>query len=150
MVHSPCFYLPLPIPLPPCLYPLILTWNPPSCDRNRPPQSQVDCKLTPPILYPANVPSRPSRPLLGFPRSNVHSVRMTLQIRPISSQTRRVDTLRIVYYGESLLPSSLIAESHCWQQGVIFKNFEGLPLPLKGQWSKKLTRHVKHCWPRIV
>jgi hypothetical protein len=29
------------------LYPLLLTWHPPSCDRNRPPRSQVACKLTP-------------------------------------------------------------------------------------------------------
>jgi hypothetical protein len=49
---------------------------------------------------------------------------------------RRVDTPRIVYYGESWLPASFIAESHCWQQRVIQKNSEGLPLPLKGQWSK--------------
>jgi hypothetical protein len=46
---------------------------------------------------------------------------------------RRVDTSRIVYYGESLLPASFIAESHCWQRRVILTNSEGLPLPLKGQ-----------------
>ncbi len=28
--------------------PLLLTWNPPSCDRIRPPLSQVACKLTSP------------------------------------------------------------------------------------------------------
>jgi hypothetical protein len=28
--------------------PLLLTWNPPSCDRIRPPRSQAACKLTPP------------------------------------------------------------------------------------------------------
>ncbi len=83
---SPCWF-----PLSSPLYPLLLTWNPPSCDRNRPPQSQVACKLTPPIHYPANVPSHPkSRPLLGFPRSNVHSIRTTLRTRPISSQTIRI------------------------------------------------------------
>jgi hypothetical protein len=54
----------------------------------------------------------------------------------------RVDTPRIVYYGESLLPVSFIAGSHCWQWRVIFKNIEGLPLPLKGQWSKKWTTLV--------
>ncbi len=37
---SPCQF-----PLSPLLYPLQLTWNPPSCDRIRPPQSQVACKL---------------------------------------------------------------------------------------------------------
>jgi hypothetical protein len=40
--------------------------------------------------------------------------------------------LCIVYYGESLLPASFIAESHCSRR-VIFKNIEGLALPLKGQ-----------------
>jgi hypothetical protein len=58
MARSPCFYLPLLIPL--CLPlcspfgPLLLTWNPPSCDRIRPPRSQVACKLTPldPTLSP--------------------------------------------------------------------------------------------------
>jgi hypothetical protein len=47
---------------PPCwlpfvspLCPLLLTWHPPSCDRNRPPGSQVACKLTPfapPFTHP--------------------------------------------------------------------------------------------------
>jgi hypothetical protein len=33
---SPCQF-----PFSTPLYPLLLTWNPPSCDRNRPPRSQV-------------------------------------------------------------------------------------------------------------
>jgi hypothetical protein len=33
-------------PFAPLSDPLLLTWNPPSCDRIRPPQSQVACKLT--------------------------------------------------------------------------------------------------------
>ncbi len=50
MAHSPCFpYFPLLIPLAPLSNPTLLTWNPPSCDRICPPQSQVACKLTPPI-----------------------------------------------------------------------------------------------------
>jgi hypothetical protein len=32
--------------------PFLLTWNPPSCDRIRPPQSQVACKLTTPVPTP--------------------------------------------------------------------------------------------------
>jgi hypothetical protein len=57
MAHSPCFpvslcsfpLLPL-FPLFPLLplFPFPLTWNPPSCDRIRPPRSQVTCKLTSP------------------------------------------------------------------------------------------------------
>jgi hypothetical protein len=56
------------------------TWNPPSCDRNCPPQSQVACKLTPFVPHLAPVPSLPKfRPLLGFPRSNMHLIGTTLQ-----------------------------------------------------------------------
>jgi hypothetical protein len=40
--------------------PFLLTWNPPSCDRTRPPRSQVACKLTSPdpTLYPNPPPSK--------------------------------------------------------------------------------------------
>jgi hypothetical protein len=40
--------------------PFLLTWNPPSCDRIRPPRSQVACKLTSsvPTLYPNPPPSK--------------------------------------------------------------------------------------------
>jgi hypothetical protein len=49
MAQSPCFLLPLLIPFCPLsLFPL-LTWNPPSCDRIRPPRSQVTRKLTSPF-----------------------------------------------------------------------------------------------------
>ncbi len=61
------FNLPLPLPLSSPLYPLLLTWNPPSCDRNRPPRSQVACKLTlpcptlhPPLLL--QIPRTPTDP----------------------------------------------------------------------------------------
>ncbi len=60
----------------------------------------------------------------------------------------RVNTPRINYYGESLLPASFTAGSHCWQRKVILENFEGLPLPLKEQWSKKWTIPVEYCSPR--
>jgi hypothetical protein len=57
---SPCQF-----PFPPSLYPLLLTWNPPSCDRNRPPRSQVACKLTslvPPFTQPSplQIPRTPT------------------------------------------------------------------------------------------
>ncbi len=65
MAHSPCFNLPL---LVSPLYHLLLTWNPPSCDRNRPPQSQVACKLTPLVPHLAPVPSPPKfHPSWVFP-----------------------------------------------------------------------------------
>ncbi len=73
MAHSPCFYLPLlaPFCLPLCspFDLLSLTWNPPSCDRIRPPQSQVACKLTPfdppsPQPSPFQIPRTPITPRL--------------------------------------------------------------------------------------
>jgi hypothetical protein len=44
--------------LPPSTY--LLTWNPPSCDRIRPPRSQVACELTStfPTLFPNPPPSK--------------------------------------------------------------------------------------------
>jgi hypothetical protein len=53
---SPLFLSPLASSpfLPLC--PLLLTWNPPCCDRNRPPRSQVACKLTS-LAYPSPKPS---------------------------------------------------------------------------------------------
>jgi hypothetical protein len=52
-------------PLPPLFTPLLLTWNPPSCDRIRPPRSQVACILTSPDPTPPQTlsPSIPSTPI---------------------------------------------------------------------------------------
>ncbi len=52
---SPCRF-----PFAPLSISLLLTWNPPSCDRIRPPRSQVDCKLTSPVptLFPNPPPSK--------------------------------------------------------------------------------------------
>jgi hypothetical protein len=48
MVQFPWLFLsPCRIPFVSPSSPLLLTWHPPSCDRNRPPQSEVACKLTP-------------------------------------------------------------------------------------------------------
>jgi hypothetical protein len=46
--------------------PLLLTWNPPCCDRIRPPRSQVACKLTSldPTLSPNPPPSKFPEPQL--------------------------------------------------------------------------------------
>jgi hypothetical protein len=76
--HSPCFLSPLAdFPLFP-FYPLLLTWNPPSCDRIRPPQSQVACKLTSPVptLSPNSPPSKfpePQLPSASLRRPQVES-----------------------------------------------------------------------------
>ncbi len=80
MAHSPCFNLPLPFPLSSPSYPLLLTWNPPSCDRNRPPRSQVACKLTPfaPTLHPTLLPlpntQNPTAPRLTKTTSEIFRI----------------------------------------------------------------------------
>ncbi len=57
MAHSPCFLPPI---ADPPLFSFLLTWNPPSCDRIRPPRSRVACKLTSPVptLSPNPPPSK--------------------------------------------------------------------------------------------
>ncbi len=43
----------------------------------------------------------------------------------------------------------IVKGSHCGRLRVIFKNFEGLPLPLKRQWRKmNYALTVEHCIPR--
>jgi hypothetical protein len=66
----PLLYLPLLFPLAPLSVPLSLTWNPPCCDRIRPPRSQVACKLTPldppsPQPSPFRIPRTPNTPRLN-------------------------------------------------------------------------------------
>jgi hypothetical protein len=68
LLLSPLASSPLPSPLFPFV-PLSLTWNPPSCDRIRPPRSQVACKLTPfdppsPQPSPFQIPRTPNTPRL--------------------------------------------------------------------------------------
>ncbi len=53
------------VPLCSLFNPLLLTWNPPSCDRIRPPRSQVACKLTSPV--PTLSPTSP----LQIPRTPI-------------------------------------------------------------------------------
>jgi hypothetical protein len=68
MAHSPCFFSPLadfPF-VSPCspFNPLLLTWNPPSCDRIRPPRSQVACNDLPcPNPFPKPSPLQIPRTL---------------------------------------------------------------------------------------
>ncbi len=64
--NSPGFFSPL-ANSPLC--PLLLTWIPPSCNRNRPPRSQVACKLTP-FAPPFTQLSPPSKfPETQLPRA---------------------------------------------------------------------------------
>ncbi len=64
---SPCFYPPLASPCSPFVSPLTYL-APSSCDRNRPPQSQVACKLTP-FAPPFTQPTPP----LQFPEPQLPS-----------------------------------------------------------------------------
>ncbi len=91
MAQSPCFLLPLLIPFCPLsLFPL-LTWNSPSCDRIRPPRSQVTRKLTSPFstLSPFPIPSP-----LQIPSTQVNKrlTMMTSRIRLLLSGTSTTDT----------------------------------------------------------
>jgi hypothetical protein len=74
--QSPCFVLPLllhfsllPIRLP------LLTWNPPCCDRIRPPRSQVARKRTFPFPSPCSYTPHSKIPTpQSFPDPNIHSL----------------------------------------------------------------------------
>ncbi len=73
MAHSPCYKFPL-------LVPFSTYLAPSSCERNRPPQSQVARKLVPlcPPLPLYTLPTKfPTH--LGFPELNVHLIRATSQ-----------------------------------------------------------------------
>ncbi len=81
------YWLPLLIPLVPLSDPLSLTLNPPSCDRTRPPRSQVACKLTSP--FSTLFPTHP----LQIPRTQITQrlTKMTLRrIRRLLSGTRKI------------------------------------------------------------
>ncbi len=72
LLLSPCW-----VPFVSPLHPLLLTWHPPSCDRNRPPRSQVACKLTPfapPFIQPTRslqIPRTPTAPRLTKTTSGI-------------------------------------------------------------------------------
>jgi hypothetical protein len=75
-------------PLAPLLGPLQLTWNPPCCDRIRPPRSQVARKLLPYFPPLAHIPPLPKIPTTqGFPDLNIHSLGRHCEPNPQSSLT---------------------------------------------------------------
>ncbi len=82
-VHGIFSFIPLCSPL----LPSLLTWNPPCCDRIRPPRSQVARKLTSPFPHLAHIPSHPKSRPPGFSRSKYTLIRTTLRTQPISSRT---------------------------------------------------------------
>jgi hypothetical protein len=71
IVQSPCFLLSLLLPIRLSL----LTWNPPCCDRIRPPRSQVAHKVIFP--FPSPCPYTPHSKIptpRGLPDPNIHSL----------------------------------------------------------------------------
>ncbi len=64
----------------PLLVPSSTYLAPSSCDRNRPPRSQVACKLFPSVPHCPLVPSPPkSQPSLDFPEPSVHLIKAHLK-----------------------------------------------------------------------
>jgi hypothetical protein len=124
MAHSPCFFpspcwLPLPSLCSP-FNPLLLTWNPPSCDRIRPPRSQVACKLTSlaPTLSPNPPPSKFPEPQL--PRA---SLRRPQEQSGIFCPEQECCTIRLSFVTPSVLSSPLsitlwhIVAEFYWSEG---------------------------------
>jgi hypothetical protein len=66
MALSPCFYFPLLFPLCSPFCSLLLTWNPPCCDRIRPPWSQVARKLISPSSTPSHSLPIPNSQYPGY------------------------------------------------------------------------------------
>jgi hypothetical protein len=77
---SHCSFAPL-VPLDP------LTWNPPCCDRIRPPCLPVARKLILCSLIQPMWPLARSPDPRGFPDPNIHLIRTTLRTRPKCSLT---------------------------------------------------------------
>ncbi len=101
------YRLPLPIPLTPLSNPLSLTWNPPCCDRIRPPRSQVACKLTSPFstLSPTLPPPYSQNP--GYQCLT----KTTLRIRHLRSGT-------VMSYSESVYSYTMF-----WFTNLIYEGF---------------------------
>ncbi len=82
LTHSPCLLSPLASS--PC-YPFqspSLTWNPPSCDRIRPPWSPFACKLTSPFPFPCSYTPDSKIPTpRGFSPPNIHSLGLSCTLR---------------------------------------------------------------------
>ena len=68
----------------PCYKPHSFTYlAPSSCDRNRPPRSQVVCKLLPFVpLAPSCPPFQNPNPFSDFPEPNVHLIKARLNPLP--------------------------------------------------------------------
>ncbi len=86
-------------PLAPLFSPLQLTWNPPCCDRIRPPRSQVARKLTLLFPSPGSYTPLPKIPTpQGFPDPNIHSLERHCEPNPQSSLTSILQPCNICMY----------------------------------------------------
>jgi hypothetical protein len=129
--HSPCFLSPLAdSPLFPFSNPSLLTWNPPCCDRIRPPRSQVACKLTSPLSTHSPLPP------LQIPRTQVTKrlTKMTLRIRHLLSGTctvrssPRYTPVNVPHVARVLLSSTWLQLSS--QRDLIILFHDSLALPV--------------------
>jgi hypothetical protein len=82
-------------PLVPLFRSLSLTWNPPCCDRIRPPRSQVACKLTSPFSTLSSTLPPPNSQNPGYQRLT----KTTLRLRRLLSGT--VSLQRLVQHWHS-------------------------------------------------
>ncbi len=150
---SPC-WLPFAFPLCSPFEPLLLTWNPPSCDRIRPPPSQVACKLTsldPPSPQPSpfQIPRTPITPRLTKTTSGT--------IRHLLSGTS-APWCTSTYIGVCVNVSKMLSEFHlrtsvsCFQVlNFVLTNFSDTVLNMYVFFSDQITAYewgggMKSTW----
>ncbi len=98
-----CFFLPLAaVPLHPFVLPLCIPLStylaPSSCDRNRPPSSQVACKLTPfappftQLTHPSQIPRTPPALRLTTTTSGIFRLLLSGTVQNNQNDILRVET----------------------------------------------------------
>ncbi len=99
-----CMYTIIPLlPLLPLFNPAPLTWNPPCCDRIRPPRSRVARKLTPHFPHLAHVALTRNPNPQGFSRPNRHSLGRHCEPNLQSSRTHSLVLKEFKFVGISRL-----------------------------------------------
>jgi hypothetical protein len=116
--NSPLFFLPFWLPFAPPFVSPSTSLAPSSCDRNRPPQSRVACKLTP-FAPPSPNPPLPSK----FPKPQLPSA-LLRRPREYFALAKRNSTAVI---GTAVLKTGWFYLNHClvWKVRVWL-----LPVPL--------------------
>jgi hypothetical protein len=105
MSSSHAFCLLFFIPFAPLCF-LLLTWNPPCCDRIRPPQSQVVRKLISPFPHstPYTLHSKIPTPW-GFPELNIHFTKTTSRTWVTRSSTPMAPYRCLLFYISNIVES---------------------------------------------